>query len=479
MVKRGFAAVFADLDEARRGWLTGWPALDPLSGAFPRKRVVHAGMGGGARPEADPAGTFVAATTAGADPPVLPDTCMAYVHIPFCRTRCTYCQFYLAPHHADVEDAYIDLLLQEFAQTERQVRRWPRPCSAVYLGGGTPSDLTPRNLERLFAGIRRHLPLRNDAEITLEGRLSGYGDDRHEVALVGGANRFSFGVQSFDTGVRRRLGRIQDGDAVAVRLTELARRRDAIIACDLIYGLPGQDRACWQRDLETLGRCAIDGVSTYQLNLFQRSPLHRAVADGRVDRPATTAEQAGYFRDAEAFFAANGFQRLQCSHFASSRMERSLYNAASKGSAWVMPFGAGAGGFWGGRMFMHYQDLAAWRTAVTEGRKPVGMAIRQSQLQERQRRIGERLENTQRLSWSWLDAVAEADARGTYGALFRGWETHALARLDTHGLELLEAGRFWVANLAQALCDAIAIECEGCIPSDLQPRAGVEIAAQG
>lgn len=472
----GFAAVFAGLDEARRRWLVGAPAADPLSGAFARKRVVHAGMGGGSRPEPDPAAAFLhAVAEAGA---AAPDACMAYVHIPFCRTRCTYCQFYLAAHRPEAEEDYVDLLLRELAQAEAQVR-WPQPCCAVYLGGGTPSDLAPRNLARLLAGIRRHLPLRSDAEITLEGRLSGYDDERHEAALAGGANRFSFGVQSFDTAVRRRLGRILDGEAVAARLAALARRRDAVVACDLIYGLPGQDRARWRRDLEILGACAVDGVSAYQLNLFQRSPLHRAVADGSMPQPATTAEQAGFFRDAEGFFAANGFHRMQCSHFARNRTERSLYNAASKGSAWLMPFGAGAGGFWNGRMFMQHQDLAAWRAAVAEARKPVAMALRQGPLHELQRRIGERIENSQRLPWAWLDGLLGDDSRRTYRDLFAGWEAHALASLDDHGLELLQAGRFWVANLAQALCDAIAIERDGRIPPDLQPRAGAEIAAQG
>ncbi len=473
-----FSEQFVRLSETQRQWLTGWQCYDPLAQAFPHKRVVHAGMGAGARPAANPHTVFETALTTATDN--VPEQTMAYVHIPFCHTHCTYCHFYLHPHKQSNEDAYIDLLVQEFQQVaDKKQALWPKPLSAVYIGGGTPTDLSANNMSRLLDAIRTCLPLRNDAEITLEGRLHGYTDEKHHAALAGGVNRFSFGVQSFNTRVRKQLGRKLSGRDIAEHLCTLQKRNDAIIACDLMYGLPDQDAACWRDDLEQLVACNLDGVSIYQLNIFENGMLHKAVQAGKITAPVSTAEQSRYYQTADNLLIGLGYKRMQTSHYANTLLERSLYNAHSKAGAWVMPFGMGAGGFWNGHAFMQHRDMKKWRADVQATHKPVAFAIAQDHKQRPQQRITERFETTGSVPWLWLEQEIGCATQTIFAPLITAWAENGLVTTDKQALTLTSAGRFWIANITQAWCDALFMYTHNAVPQSLHHCDTLEIAAQG
>lgn len=134
------------------------------------------------------------------------------------------------------------------------------PIQAVFIGGGTPTSLSPENAGRLLSTIQRCLPLANDYELTFEGRVHDLVPEKMDVWFRNGVNRMSLGVQSFDTKVRQAVGRIDDGETVFSHLQELLSYNQCAVVIDLMYGLPYQTMDVWHKDVETLVESGIDGA---------------------------------------------------------------------------------------------------------------------------------------------------------------------------------------------------------------------------
>src|SRR5437879_952293 len=172
-----------------------------------------------------------------------------YVHIPFCRHKCGYCDFNAYAGMDRLVPAYVDALVRELASA-RAARPFV-PLGTVYLGGGTPSLLPPELAASLLADIHHHFDVEPDAEVTLEANPASTDPERLEAWRLGGVNRLSLGVQGFDRRALAVLERRTDG-AQAVRAFQEARAAGfANISLDLIYGVPFQSRESWR---ETVAR---------------------------------------------------------------------------------------------------------------------------------------------------------------------------------------------------------------------------------
>jgi oxygen-independent coproporphyrinogen-3 oxidase len=238
----------------------------------------------------------------------------AYLHIPFCHRRCFYCDFAVVPlgDHADGANsgsiaAYLPLLQAEIAASPN-----PAPLSTVYIGGGTPSLLTPRQMEGVLDGLRQRFGFAPGAEITLEMDPASFDRPRLEGMLALGINRVSLGGQSFDDGVLERLGRRhrrQDLLQAAGWLREALAAGDlASWSLDLIQGLPEQDLSHWRQQLLQALELGPPHLSVYDLivepgtvfeRLQQRGQLPLPDPDLGADLMDLTGEQlrsAGYGR---------------------------------------------------------------------------------------------------------------------------------------------------------------------------------------
>ena len=213
-----------------------------------------------------------------------------YIHIPFCQTKCLYCGFYQNASRQEVEDRYLENLLTEIKAEANSPQLKGTPIDCVFIGGGTPTSLSVDNAARLLQTIQQSFCLTADCEVTLEGRIHDLLPEKIETWLKFGVNRISLGVQSFDTTLRRRIGRIDSREEVLKRL-QLLKRYDVTVIVDLIYGLPGQTMELWLEDVRTLFEADVDGMDLYQLNIFPGGPLAKAVQNGTVppcaDIPAT------------------------------------------------------------------------------------------------------------------------------------------------------------------------------------------------
>lgn len=422
--------------------------VDALAEAFERKRAVHAGMGGGAMLK----GAEAQAAHARLMERPRQGKSTVYVHVPFCETKCIYCGFYIAPYKEELGAAYVDALLEEMRQERDLPGVGSQPVHAVYLGGGTPTALEPRDLERLLAGIRQLMPLANDCEITVEGRIHNFGPEKRRAAVNGGANRFSLGVQTFHTGLRRALGRVCDRELVLRTLEDLLALDTAAVIIDLIYGLPGQTMASWEEDLRTFEALGLDGCDLYQLNVFPGGKLDQALKSGAAAPVADIPMQSRMFRRGVELMTDMRASRLSISHWGRGPRERNIYNPLMKGRADCLAYGAGAGGSLHGHFCFMTANLDEFMSRRAAGEKPLAGVMPPPDDLGLMRSLSAQLER------GWLDldrAGREAgfDAGAEFDPLLRQWERAGLLSRRDHRIDLTLAGQFWQVNLVQGLLD--------------------------
>src|ERR1700761_20802 len=209
-----------------------------------------------------------------------------YISIPFCRSKCTYCNFASGVYPASEHTRYVDRLIEDMRRSQAWATQMgvdlPRAVDTVYLGGGTPSLLEPHLIERLFAALRVEFNLISGAEITVECAPAQIADPTLAALAQAGVNRVSLGVQSFIDREAHSSGRLHNRAAV---LSDLERLRSAGITnlnIDLIAGLAGQTFASWDESLTVLLDTGIPHASIYMLEVDEDSRLGREMLAGGV-----------------------------------------------------------------------------------------------------------------------------------------------------------------------------------------------------
>jgi oxygen-independent coproporphyrinogen-3 oxidase len=207
-----------------------------------------------------------------------------YISIPFCRSKCTYCNFASGVYPASEHTRYVDRVIQDL----RGARDWaarigvelPRRVDTVYLGGGTPSLLAPELLERLFAAMRAEFDFEADAEITLECAPGQIADETLKSLVGVGVNRVSLGAQSFIDREAQVSGRLHNRAMVKEDIRRLRSAGIANLSVDLIAGLAGQTLASWEESLTVLAGCGVPHASVYMLEVDEDSRLGREMLGG-------------------------------------------------------------------------------------------------------------------------------------------------------------------------------------------------------
>ncbi|WP_343231266.1 heme anaerobic degradation radical SAM methyltransferase ChuW/HutW [Rhodomicrobium vannielii] len=421
---------------------------DPLTQAFSGREFSPPWRGSVA---IDPAEAGSAVARAFATPRA--ESAAVYINVPYCQSRCLFCGFFQNVWRPELSDAYVNDVIAEMEEMVATPLVSTAPIESVYLGGGTPSALLSVPLARLIANVRRLLPLDPECEITVEGRAYGFGLEKAVAAFDAGANRVSLGVQTFDTAVRRRLGRKLDGAATLAFLNDLAALDRASIVCDLMYGLPGQSREIWRRDIETVASSRIDGVTLYALNIFRGGPLAKSIADEKLPPAAPVGEQAQMYAEAAEFLVAEGFRQVSQSHFARGNRERNRYNSGIKRGVPCIPFGPGAGGQAHGVRWSNLVSIEERKAAKAEGQAPIAGASRMPPAYAAQAAITAGLEAGS-LPIDVVDAIAPGFARAA-APLLDNWTAAGLGRVDGSAFRATRAGTFWITNLTGGLYAAL------------------------
>jgi oxygen-independent coproporphyrinogen-3 oxidase len=421
---------------------------EPLKYAFEKKRVVHPGVQG--RP-LSPTERHAAWKKVMQKPAQKDVKRTAYIHIPFCSNICLYCGFFQNYSNEERETLYIDHLITELKMTQADSYINGGLFHAVFIGGGTPSALSPYNAERLLQAIHQYLPLANDCELTMEARIHDLAEDKMEAWFANGVNRVSVGVQSFDTNIRKTMGRLDSREVVLERLHKLASYNQASIIIDLIYGLPGQSIESLLDDLATVDTLPIEGMDLYQLNLFEVSPLKKAIDAGSIPSAAATAQQAMMFATANEWLSERAYTRLSNCHWAKGNRERNMYNLLTKQGTEVFPFGAGAGGNIGEYRIFLQRELKVYIENITKSEKPIMFMGNQSNFQNLHNDMLRQLEqgyfNIEFLAAKYGDEIRQLDY------LLTIWQKNGLVKRGKILTRLTAAGQFWHMNIAQSLLE--------------------------
>lgn len=418
----------------------------PLTGAFKKKAVVHAGLGGTPVPQEKTAEVWHTLSKTQRR-----GKTSAYIHIPFCSTHCLYCGFFANPAQKDNMQAYAKALIRELEADQDLDLVQSHPVNAVYLGGGTPTALESNDLKQVLDTVRRCLPLANDCEITVEGRISDLTEEKIQACIKGGANRFSLGVQTFDTTIRRDLGRVEDRQTVMERLLRLKQTNHAAIIIDLIFGLPDQTMAIWEKDIDTFLDLELDGVDLYQLIRFPGGRLDKAVSSGRFKTLADQTQRALMFETGVNRMTLARYRRLSISHWGRKFRERNRYNLAMKEKADCLAYGSGAGGSVNGHMVFLDGNLGTY--LETAGKtKPVTRIM----TPPAHNRLACLISGSLELGYMDLRGAGRQlglDLEALFAPLTDQWEKAGLITQEQGWITLTLAGQFWQTNLAQGMID--------------------------
>ncbi|MHB8313720.1 MAG: radical SAM family heme chaperone HemW [Candidatus Dormibacteria bacterium] len=304
-----------------------------------------------------------------------------YLHIPFCTQRCHYCDFAIQVGGPDLQGRYLQALLEELRWLGEA--RVAAPLESVFLGGGTPSLLRPELLERLLQAVVARFRLAPQAEVTIEANPEGVTSERVRLWSGLGINRVSLGVQSLDDSTLSWLGRSHDADQAELALAAVRQAGMVALSCDLIYAVPGQDAATFERGLRRVLEFQPEHVSCYELTVEPGTPLARGVAAGRSQSPQVEdfLEQR---RLAVAVLGEAGLRRYEVSNYARPGCESRHNLVYWQGGAYLAA-GSGAHGFLGpaeaaglgfegkgvALRYWHFRNAASYARSVADGSRGV------------------------------------------------------------------------------------------------------------
>jgi oxygen-independent coproporphyrinogen-3 oxidase len=303
-----------------------------------------------------------------------------YLSIPFCRQKCTYCNFASEAHSSELLPEYLRLLESEIVN---RIALWPSAgippwenaaADTIYLGGGTPGLLTGEQLGNLLDAVRTSFHVKQLAEVTLEASPENVTPAAAPAWAACDVNRISMGVQSMVTQELRAVGRMHDAETV---LRAFASLRDAgiqNISVDLIAGLPFQTAESWRVSLETLLELNPTHLSVYMLEVDEDSRLGRELLEGgsRYRTGAVPSEEqvADFYCAAVEMLRAAGFEHYEISNFARPTFE-SRHNLEYWSNTPYFGFGVDAHSYDGERRWANADSLDAYLQKMSRGESPV------------------------------------------------------------------------------------------------------------
>ncbi|KMY69027.1 hypothetical protein AAU61_05655 [Desulfocarbo indianensis] len=290
-----------------------------------------------------------------------------YIHLPFCPSRCPYCDFFALPWSSG---SARPLLAAMHVHLERLAPlAQGRRLASLYLGGGTPSMWPARDLAGLIQAARQRIGLAQAAEISLEANPGTVSQGKLEALRQAGVNRLSLGAQSLDDGLLARLGRRHDAAQTRRALAAARRAGFENISLDLIYGLPGQsqDMAC--ADLARALALEPDHLSYYELTLGADTPFGRLYAKGRPPLPGED-ELADWEERAWELVRKAGLERYEVSNFARPG-RRCRHNQATWRGGDYLALGPGAHGHLAGVRWAFVADARGYAEQVRQGGEPL------------------------------------------------------------------------------------------------------------
>lgn len=290
-----------------------------------------------------------------------------YLHVPFCHTRCHYCDFNTYAGMLGHRERYVATLAQEIRLAGTRARMEdgsPRRCRTIFFGGGTPSLLTAEQVDMLLREARAAFAVDDDAEITLEANPGTLEYGRLDALRAVGVNRLSMGAQSFDADLLRWMGRIHSPAEIETAFMAARQAGFTSINLDFIFALPDQSLATWADTLERALALGPEHLSLYSLIVEEGTPLFSWVRDGRVI-PADDDTAADMYEYAMKRLAEAGYAQYEISNWALAGHE-CRHNLTYWRNLPYIGLGAGAHSYYAGHRFAEARPIAGYIARVRE-----------------------------------------------------------------------------------------------------------------
>lgn len=383
-----------------------------------------------------------------------------YIHIPFCRSKCPYCDFYSTPKHTPaLREAFVRALENEIEYYGKAWRAYEdKPVESVYFGGGTPSLLDETQFERLMERIRKNFTIEDGAEISMEANPATVTEEKLAAYRRAGLSRLSIGAQSFDSKVLKILGRIHSPSQIEEAFLAAREAGFTNISLDLMFGIAGQSPESWENSVKSVIRLAPEHVSLYSLEIMDNTRFAKE-------------HEAGIYRETEESEDRRMYERALEMLEGAGYLQYEISNAAKPGYAcrhnlryWNMGeylgLGPSAHSFMDGIRYANAADLEGYIEAMTaaatdaaEAAEEINMKIPLSPA------VTEAYENTEQDNLSEYlftglrknEGISKSAFRRTFGKElwdcfpngkkeFESFVSAGFAKEDAEGIRLTRAG---------------------------------------
>lgn len=349
-----------------------------------------------------------------------------YVHVPFCEQICHYCdfnKFYLAKQPVD---DYLSFCEMEIVNT---LERFPTDkIKTIYVGGGTPTALSTKQLEKLLTTLKQHFPMVHNYEWTVEVNPGSADEEKMAMLKKVGVNRLSIGAQTFDRGLLQKIGR--DHQPEDVEKTVIMAREAGILnlSVDLMFGLPGQTIDQWQATLSEVVQLPLQHVSAYSLKVEEKTVFYQLWSKGKLTLPGEDSE-GDMYELLQRELNMGGFEQYEISNF-SKPGYKSRHNLTYWNNEEYYGIGAGAHSYLGGSRRVNHGPLPKYMEAM----RKTGFPYREEHLVSKK----ERMEEEMFMGLRKLSGVSYGSFRKKYNAVLEEVFPEVIQTLISKGLLVKE-----------------------------------------
>ena len=285
-----------------------------------------------------------------------------YVHVPFCRSKCQYCDFYSLTDKSDrLMDGYLDAICDHIRETGPQAPNYI--VDTVYFGGGTPTFFGADGMSAILTTIRKNFDVAADAEITFEANPDSVSPKLLRKLRSEGFNRVSLGVQCDDDEILEKIGRPHTYEQAVSAVERIRKAGFRNLSLDLIYGLPGQTMESWQKTLQHVLELRPEHISCYGLKVEEGTPLYSC--KDYVNLPDDDA-QADMYLAAIEILRSKGYRQYEISNFCRRNLE-SRHNVKYWSGGEYLGFGPDASSDFAGKRFKIIRDLKGYIDGIQKG----------------------------------------------------------------------------------------------------------------
>ena len=288
-----------------------------------------------------------------------------YIHIPFCISKCHYCDFYSSTSTPSIPD-FLSALFKEMELYHNRFDVF----NTLYIGGGTPSLLSPKQLKDILASMHKNFDLMADSEITVETNPAHLDQSLLESMRQMGINRINIGIQSFDDKVLAFLGRRHSAKEAVSAIKASRKAGFQNIGLDLIYGVPGQNMGSWLDTLRQAVAFSPEHLSCYQLTLGAETPLGIRYQAGEFLMPGEELQYEFFVKTSE-FLEDAGYTHYEVSNFARGMKYASRHNQKYWDHSPYLGLGPSAHSFQDNRRWWNHRSLDQYLVAIKAGNLPV------------------------------------------------------------------------------------------------------------